>query len=193
MAGDKRKVQEVNAGSMADIAFLLLIFFLVATTMNVDTGIHRTLPPINKDENQDIPEVKERNMLKINVNYANIIQIGTQIVDITQVKDKTKEFILNPYDDPNLPEKKIVDIELLGEFPVSEGVISLQSARTTSYDTYIHVQNELTRVFNEIRDDLASSRFGAKFNDLSEAQSNAIREAVPVNISEANPKDIGER
>ena len=199
MAVDKRKVQEINAGSMADIAFLLLIFFLVATTMNVDTGLARMLPPL-PPENQktEAIKVKQRNLLLVLVNGAGQIMAGTQghqeLIDLRELKDKTKEFILNPYDLDELPEKEDTEIELPDGgkwvYPVSMGVVSLQTTRDTNYQAYIMVQNELTRAFNEVRDDVAMRKFGAKFADLNDEQRSAVVKAVPNKISEAEPKVV---
>ena len=153
MATDKRKIQEINAGSMADIAFLLLIFFLVATTMNVDTGLVRMLPPMPPDEKQqeDI-KVKERNLFLVLISGSGNIMAGPsgkqEIIDLHQLKNRTKEFILNPMDDENLPEKVEKEIELSDGskwmYPESQGVVSLQTTRDTGYQSYIMVQNELT-------------------------------------------------
>ena len=199
MAVDKRKVQEINAGSMADIAFLLLIFFLVATTMNVDTGLVRMLPPLppENQKTEDI-KVKQRNILLVLVNGAGQIMAGTQghqeLIDLRELKDKTKEFILNPYDLDELPEKENTEIELPDGgkwvYPVSMGVVSLQTTRDTNYQAYIMVQNELTRAFNEVRDDVAMRKFGAKFADLNDEQRSAVVKAVPNKISEAEPKVV---
>ena len=189
MALDKRKIPEINAGSMADIAFLLLIFFLVATTMNTATGIQRVLPPWV--ETADAPPIKERNLMQVKVNQYDQIQVQGKLVHLSQVKDLAKDFILNVGDSEELPEKVVTDIELVGSYPVSEGVISLQNDRGTSYDMYIKVQNELTRAFNEIRDNVARERFGASFEELDEAKRKAIQKAVPPKISEAEPKNIG--
>ncbi|MCC8019818.1 MAG: biopolymer transporter ExbD [Rikenellaceae bacterium] len=185
----KRKVQEVNAGSMADIAFLLLIFFLVATTMNVDTGLQRVLPPIAENPDTEI-DIKQRNIMLVFVNRFNQINAGGEVIDVTQLKDKAKDFILNIYDDENLPEKEMQEIEGYGQYPVSQGVISLQNDRGTSYDTYIQVQNELTRAVNEIRDEVSMAKWGKKFLDLPEDQRQIITKAVPSKISEAEPRNI---
>ena len=199
MATDKRKIQEINAGSMADIAFLLLIFFLVATTMNTDTGLVRMLPPMPpEDQPQDEIKVKERNLFLVFINGRGDIMAGAagkqEAIDLRQLKDRTKEFILNPLDDENLPEKANKDIELPDggkwEYPVSEGVVSLQTTRDTGYQSYIMVQNELTRAFNEVRDEVAQRKFGAKFADLPEELRNAVSKAVPLKISEAEPRNI---
>ena len=176
---------------MADIAFLLLIFFLVATTMNTDTGIQRVLPPWVENPTDDAPPIKERNLMAVKVNQYDQIQMQGKLVDLHQVKDLAKEFILNAGNSEDLPEKKMTEIELIGQYPVSEGVISLQNDRGTSYDMYIKVQNELTRAFNEIRDNVARQYFGAPVSELDDAKREAIQKAVPNKISEAEPKNIG--
>ena len=184
---------------MADIAFLLLIFFLVATTMNTDTGLVRMLPPMPpEDQPQDEIKVKERNLFLVFINGRGDIMAGAagkqEAIDLHQLKDRTKEFILNPLDDENLPEKANKDIELPDGgkwvYPVSEGVVSLQTTRDTGYQSYIMVQNELTRAFNEVRDEVAQRKFGAKFADLPEELRNAVSKAVPLKISEAETRNI---
>lgn len=191
MAINKRQIPEINAGSMADIAFLLLIFFLVATTMNTDTGINRVLPPWVEEPDKDAPPIKERNLMAVKVNQFDQIQVQGRLVHLTQLKDLAKEFILNPANNENLPEKELTQIDFIGQYPISSGVISLQNDRGTSYDMYIRVQNELTRAFNEIRNDVARQYFGASFTELDEAKRKAIQSAVPPKISEAEPKNIG--
>lgn len=199
MAINKRKVQEINAGSMADISFLLLIFFLVATTMNTDTGLMRMLPPMPpENQQQEEIKVKERNLFLVFISGSGNIMAGVpgkqeQIV-LGQLKDMAKEFITNPMDDENLPEKVDREIDMADgskwTYPVSEGVVSLQTTRDTGYQAYIMVQNELTRAFNEVRDDVAQRKFGAKFSELNEDQRNAVSKAVPLKISEAEPRNI---
>ena len=199
MAINKRKVQEINAGSMADISFLLLIFFLVATTMNTDTGLMRMLPPMPpENQQQEEIKVKERNLFLVLISGSGNIMAGVpgkqeQIV-LGQLKDMAKEFITNPMDDENLPEKVDREIDMADgskwTYPVSEGVVSLQTTRDTGYQAYIMVQNELTRAFNEVRDEVAQRKFGAKFADLPEELRNAVSKAVPLKISEAEPRNI---
>ena len=103
------------------------------------------------------------------------------------------EFITNPSGDPNLPEKEMTQIEGIGEYPVSKGVVSLQNDRGTSYSKYIAVQNEIVRAFNEIRDNFSEIQFGKKYNKLTEDQQAAVRKAIPQNISEAEPKDVSKK
>lgn len=199
MAIDKRKTPDINAGSQADIAFLLLIFFLVATTMNTDTGLTRMLPPMPpEDQKQEEIKVKERNLFLVLISGSGNIMAGVpgkqELITLGQLKDKAKEFITNPLDDENLPEKIDKEITLpdgsTWVYPVSEGVVSLQTTRDTNYQSYIMVQNELTRAFNEVRDEVAQRKFGSKFAELNEEQSKAISTAVPLKISEAEPRNI---
>jgi biopolymer transport protein ExbD len=184
-----RKLQEINAGSMADIAFLLLIFFLVTTTMDVDTGITRKLPPPVEDDTQ--MDIKERNIFEVLVNSADMLLVERKEGSLATLKDETKEFFLNPSDDPNLPEKKLESVDLLGEVWISRGVVSLKNDRGTSYDMYIRVQNELTKAFQELRDELSVEKFGTRFDNLSDDKKEAIQTAIPIAISEAEPEDIG--
>ena len=185
-----RSTPEINAGSMADIAFLLLIFFLVTTTMDVDTGITRKLPPPVEDDTE--MDIKDRNIFKVLVNSADRLLVEDKEGNIYTLKDDTKEFFLNPMNSENLPEKRIEDIPLLGEIEISKGVVSLKNDRGTSYEMYIMVQNELTKAFNEMRNDLSRQYFGVSFDDLvDEEKRDAIQKAIPIAISEAEPEDIG--
>jgi biopolymer transport protein ExbD len=187
-----RPTPEINAGSMADIAFLLLIFFLVTTTMDSDLGIARLLPPINPDDNKEQSvDVNKRNVLVININYRNEMQVGGEVIPIGQLKDAVKEFIINPNENPNLSAKKEVDVEYFGKMQVSKGVISLTNDLGTSYKTYVEVQSEVTQAINELRDKVSMEQFGKIFDKLTESQQDAVKEIYPMAISEAEPKNIG--
>ena len=190
-----KKIPEINASSQADIAFTVLIFFLVVSTMDVDTGIVRMLPPMaDPNVKQEDIKVKERYLLLVFVSGSGNIMAGGKVISLNALKDKAKEFILNPLDDENLPEKKVTEIEMPDgskwTYPVSEGVVSLQNTRDTSYQVYIQVQNELTRAFNEVRDEVAMSKFGKKFADLDDAERKVITKAIPMKISEAEPRKM---
>ena len=187
----KRKVPEMNASSTADMAFLLLTFFLMTTTMNVDSGIQRILPPMPDDtQNQEI-DINKRNVLLVFVSPTNEIMVAGERLDISQVKDVVKDFVQNPYKDPNLSDVETKEIDGLGSFDVSKGVISLQNDRGTNYGTYIQVQNELTRAFAEIRDAVAMSYYSRPFAELNDDQRKAVAAAVPQSISEAEPRNVG--
>ncbi len=198
MSVNSRKTPEVRADSQADIAFLLLIFFLVATTMNTDAGITRVLPPMpDPNVKQEDVKVKERNLMLVFVSGSGNIMAGGEMIALHQLKDKAKEFISNPYDDEKLPEKEVVKIDMPDgskwDYPVSQGVISLQNTQETIYSVYIQVQNELTRAFNEVRDEVSMTKFGAEFEDLTEDQRKVIIKAVPLKISEAEPRQIAKK
>ncbi len=187
-----RKVPEINASSMADIAFLLLIFFLVTTTMNVDTGLARMLPPIpDPSVKQDDVEVKKRNIFTVLINKSDKLLVRGEPMDVSMLKEKTKEFVMNPNNDPNLSDHKEKEVPMIGNFMVSEGVVSLQNDRGTSYTMYMKVQNELVAAYNELREDLSRSLFGKPYDKLSPAESEALGKALPTRISEAEPKNIG--
>ncbi len=188
----KREIPEINAGSMADIAFLLLIFFLVATTMDVDSGLARRLPPwIDENTNEKPPEVKRRNVFTVLINANNQLLVQNEWGDIRNLRKKAKEFIENANDDPELPEKEMLEIPFFGQYPVSKQVISLQNDRGTKYEMYLKVQNELVAAYNELRNELAQRKFGKEYSKLTQKQQEAINKIYPQRISEAEPKNIG--
>lgn len=186
----KRQIPEISAGSMADIAFLLLIFYLVSTTMNVDSGLQRMLPQLADVQNQEENLSKKRNTLLVFIDANNNLMVGNERMLVSELKEKTKQFILNRNKSEDLPETEVVDIDLIGEFPVSKGLVSVQNDRSTSYDTYIQVQNELVRAFNEARQELSTSQFGKDFGNLTDDERTAITKAIPLRISEAEPRDL---
>jgi biopolymer transport protein ExbD len=190
----KKKTPAINSSSTADIAFLLLCYFLMTTTMDSKTGLQRRLPPM-PDKEQKVEDIKinRRNIIIVRINSADRLLAGSEPIDISQLKDKIKEFISNPADDPNLPEKETKVIEGYGECQVTKGVISLQNDRGTSYRAYIAVQNELVKAINELRDEFSMKNWGKKFASLNEDQQKIVKEAVPQNISEAEPKDTGKK
>ena len=113
MAGNKRKTPDINASSQADIAFLLLVFFLVATTMNTDKGITRVLPPIPpEDVKVEDQKQKERNVLLVFVNGAGQLMVADEMIEIRQLKDRAKEFVLNVNDEEDKPEAVDIEIDL---------------------------------------------------------------------------------
>ena len=190
----KKKTPAINSSSTADIAFLLLCYFLMTTTMGSQTGLQRRLPPM-PDENQKVEDIKinRRNIIIVRINSNDRLLAGSEALDISQLKDKIKEFLTNPANDPNLPEKEEKDIENYGKAEVSKGIISLQNDRGTSYKAYIAVQNELVKAINELRDDFCYKEYGKKFASLDEEKQKIVKEIIPQNISEAEPKDTGKK
>ena len=195
MARKKRSMPGINATSTADIAFMLLIFFLTTTSMNTDKGLARRLPP-PPDPNvkqQDNIKVKERNVLQVRINKDNQLMVGSEYMEISQLRAKAKEFIANPNDDANLPEKHVKNIPLLGgDCMVTENhVVSVTNDVGTSYQAYIDVQNELVAAYNELRNEKAKASFGKEYVECNEDEQKAIRDFIPQKISEAEPKKYG--
>ncbi len=204
----RRDIQEINAGSMADIAFLLLIFFLVATTMDIDTGISRLLPPIPEEEQDTETDVKERNVLVVLINRDDQLMVEEEVMDLPELREKTIEFFSNPNNDEELPEMKEIEVDfppgVSSRFPdgkarimVSQGVVSLQNDRSTTYGIYLQVQDVLVAAVNDLRNQFAMEYFGRGYNDFNprnyvdEQILEGIREVYKMNISEAEPKNIG--
>ncbi len=195
MAKAKRKAGEINSSSMADIAFLLLIFFLVTTTMDVDQGMKRTLPPIaDNEQQQDDVELKERNVLMVNVSKEGRIMVGTEEympADLNRRGDHSRmsREVLDFLSGIDRSEKKATEIELGISCEISQGVVSLKADNETKYNIYLQVQDELTHAFNVYRDLISVQAYGKPFEELNEIQAGNIRKAVPVKVSEAEPND----
>lgn len=180
MAGRRtREAPEVNAGSMADIAFLLLIFFLVTTTIAVDKGVLVLLPPWSEDE-PEVDKMKKRNVYSVLVNAQNQLLVRGEPQQVSTLKENTKEFIMNP-----------TKREDMAEHP-KKAIISLKNDRGTNYKTYLEVYNELKAAYNELREEAAQKRHGKSYKFLSKDQRRAIRSDIPLVISEAEPTDFGE-
>ena len=192
--GSKRKTPGINGSSSADIAFMLLIFFLITTSMDTDKGLARRLPPpVPKDQkkNEEM-DIKKRNILVVLINSNNQILCNNEFIDIKQLREKVRTFIENPYNDEHMPEKTEVDVPFFGKQMVTKNhVISLQNDRGTEYQAYIDVQNELAAAYNELRDEVSRKKFGKAFADLDEDQQKAVQMIYPQKISEAEPKNYG--
>ncbi|MBO4736195.1 MAG: biopolymer transporter ExbD [Paludibacteraceae bacterium] len=193
MGKKKRSVGELNASSMADIAFLLLVFFLVTTSMSTDKGLARRLPPpIPADQKQDDVKMNKRNVLQILVNSNNDLMVNGEVLEVSKLKEKAKEFILNPSNSEELPEKEVGSFGSFGNVMYTKKhVISLQNDRGTQYQAYIEVQNALVAAYDEIRDDFSMQKRGKKFADLSEEEQKEVQKIFPQKISEAEPKNYG--
>jgi biopolymer transport protein ExbD len=187
-----RKTPGINGTSSADIAFMLLIFFLITTSMDTDRGLARRLPPpVPKDQKEEV-DVKERNLIKVLINSEGSILFEEKPLDIKQLKDKVKEYIDNVNNDESMPEKLEEDIPLFGKVMITKKhVVSLMNHRTTTYQDYITVQNELAKAYNELRNELARKKFGKPFEELSKEQQEAVVKVYPQKISEAEPKNYG--
>ncbi len=191
MGQNIRKIPEINAGSMADIAFLLLIFFLVTTTMDADKGINRKLPPWDEQQETNQNLIKEKNVFTVLINSNNQLLVENEYMEISGVRQAVIEFILNNGDgscefcDGGLRNPNSSDNP-------TKAVVSLQNDRGTSYDIYIRVQNELVAAYEDVRNEYAEKRFGKKYTELPDAELiEEIKSKFPQNISEAEPIDLG--
>ncbi|MCL3782384.1 biopolymer transporter ExbD [Prolixibacteraceae bacterium JC049] len=188
-----RKVPEIPSASLADIAFMLLIFFLVTTTMDVDSGLRRKLPPFVPEQQDDTPPIKKRNIFEVLVNKDNMLLVEGDICRLEDLRGKAKEFLNPNLEGENLPEKKTEYVEFFGDTKVLTGsaVISLRNDLDTKYGVYLAVQNELIAAINDLRNDLAKKKFGKLFESLESEQQKAIKKIYPQKISEAEPKKVG--
>ncbi len=193
MGKKKKKVPGLNASSTADISFILLIFFLVTTSMDTDSGLARRLPqPPDQDQEDTQLDVKERNVLNVRLNAAGALMINSDVTDISELRARAKEFVKNEQDLSSLPEKKVKEIDLLGPCYITVNhVISVQTDRGTPYEIYFEVQNELVAAYNELREELSRQKFGRSYEFLTDEQKVAIRTYYPQKISEAEPKNYG--
>ena len=179
---------EINAGSMADIAFLLVVFFLIATTIETDIGMFRKLPP---DEEEKSQEIKKRNVLNVWVNADDQIMINGKLTPIEDLFAVATEFISNPDNLAHLPEKKDTRIDLIGLVAVSRQVISITNDKNTSYARYIEVQNELAKAYAFLRNQKSQEHFHINYDALKNTgeieKMLAIKTIYPMRISEAKP------
>ena len=189
-----KKIPQINASSMADISFLLLIFFLVTTSMDVNQGLARRLPaPVPPDQKVENTDINKRNLMVVKINSANQLMVQGQMLEIKQLRAKAKEFIKNENDDATLP--KLVE-EDFGE-PIGvvkytkDHVISVQNDVDTQYQAYLDVQNELVAAYNELRDECARQYFHKAYAELDEDQQKQVQKVYPQKISEAEPKNYG--
>ena len=196
--GKTKKVPQINGTSSADIAFMLLLFFLLTTSMDTDTGLARRLPPppdkSMQTEQMDI-KVNRRNILTVMINTNNQVLCGGEYVEIRQLREKVRAFLMNERRDEHLPEYEDKDVPYFGNMSVlsEKHVISLQNDRGTSYQAYINVQNELVAAYNDLRNEVSRGKWGKIFDELDEEQQKAVQIIYPQKISEAEPKNYGER
>tara|TARA_B100002049_G_scaffold76042_1_gene55882 strand:- start:639 stop:1250 length:612 start_codon:yes stop_codon:yes gene_type:complete len=199
----RREAPEVNAGSMADIAFLLLIFFLVTTTIETDSGISRKLPPWQPEE-QEPPVIKERNIFQVLVNSNNQLLVEDEEMEIEELRQAAVDFI----DNGGGTGDEACDFcqgpgDASSSVNPQKAIISLVNNRGTEYGTYIAVQNELVAAYNQLRDREAQRLFGtsftameAKYNDSRTSEGaketlkeriELIKDMIPQKLSEAEP------
>lgn len=205
----RRASPEVNAGSMADIAFLLLIFFLVTTTIEKDKGIARQLPP----KIEDTPDViiKQKNLFIVNVNKHDQLLVEEELMELKDLRQAAIDFIDNGGAQSGSPE--FCNFCKGKRSPESsdnpdKAVISVQNDRLTSYKMYIAVQNELVAAYNFLRDRESERLYGWKYTQMKKAidegditdekrvesiqeKLQTVQDLIPLKLSEAEPKKSG--
>ena len=197
MAKTKKKMPGLNTTSTADISFMLLIFFLVTTSMDTDMGLARRLPkPPDPDQEDATMDIKKRNILYVRLNFNGQLWLEDETnrgyAEMSELRARVKEFVKNEQNLSVLPEKHVKNIDLLGQcFVTDKHVISVQTDRATPYNAYFQVQNELVAAYNELRNELSKEKFGREYQYLKDEEKAAIRQYYPQNISEAEPKKYG--
>ena len=178
----RKNSAEVNAGSMADIAFLLLIFFLVTTTIGADKGLNMLLPPKKEDVPQDV-NLKDRNVFKVIVNSKNQLLVEDEPMSIDILKEEAKKFLSNNGGDPSMSESP------------DKAVVSLKTDRGTEYKVYIRVLDELIAAYNELRAEklgISVDRY-LQLDEKIEKEDKMLdyaQKAYPRRLSEAEPTSI---
>jgi len=172
----KKKLPEatIPTSSMADIAFLLLIFFLVATVIDVDTGIGLTLPEYVPPEEQKEVKVDPNRMAAVLINENNDVLLDGKIISVFQIKNALKPRIESKIDLPS--NKKLI--------------VSVKTARETVYNTYIQALDQIKEAYFEVRDELSNQKFGNKYDDLTAEEQQSVKDAVPIIISIAEPEQV---
>ena len=203
---------QVNSGSMADIAFLLLIFFLVTTTIANDKGLATVLPP-KPDPNNPPPEVtkNDRNIFKIQANSLDKLLVEEKVLeDLSLLKDMVKSFVLNfgrPSEEAqatynSLPSSLKAYVSENGRKPDSsdgpdKAIVSFKVDRGTTYELYVGVLDAVNSAYNEIYAERVDIESGAAFLQLDrkdpsqKAKYQSARAGIPRAISIAEPTKFG--
>ena len=170
----KKKIAEaaIPTSSMADIAFLLLLFFLVATVIDVDTGIGLTLPEYVKDVNN--VKVPKSRMAAILINANGDVLLDNKPISIFQIKDVLKKRLISKIDLPS--NKKLI--------------VSVKTDRKTKYNTYIQAMDQIKQAYFELWDEYSNQNFGSKFKELTAVQQKEVKKKIPTIISLAEPETV---
>jgi len=176
----ERREAEIPSSSLADIAFLLLVFFLVVTTIDVDTGIGLVLLP-PPDDTTPPPPIRERNLMKILVNSQGMVLINGQPTAVEEVRERVVEFVDNA-NRANSPDLSVSP---------QAAIVSIQTARQTPYDVYINMLDEVRGAYAELRNSASMQQFGVRYDQYSDSverpADDVIRQMYPMNVSIAEP------
>ena len=165
----KHSMPVLNTTSTADISFMLLIFFLVTTSMDIDKGLSRQLPPLDDEKEEQVIDMDRNNMIRLAISADNQLSINDSTVTLQQVRQQVMDFV------EHSPDRK-------------QHVVSVEVAREANYNTYFNMQNEIVAAYRQLRERRAQKVFGRSFAQCSEAQRDSLRSAYPQRIAEAYPK-----
>lgn len=190
-----RRVPEINSSSTADIAFLLLIFFLMTTSMDTDMGLPRRLPEWAADGRKpETVEVRERNVLSVRLDADDRLWCDERLVGLAELHAVAREFVGNPEGREDLPERVAMEVPGLGTVEVTKNhVILLSCHREATYKAYVALQDELAGVYEELRNELSRRRWGQDYADLAPARRQAVRMVYPQRVSEETYGEEGGR
>ena len=191
MAVNIKKPPTLNAMQTADMAFIMLCFFMMVTTMGSEFGLIRQLPPwVEHNPNDKGDKINERNVLVVKINVQNQLLVNNEYMEMSQLRAKTKDFFNINNSGDKYPEKETVELPYLGSININKtAIVSLQNDRGTAYRTYIQAQNELSAAINELRDEFSLQRFANRYENLTPEQQDVVGSQVyKMAISEAEPR-----
>lgn len=165
----KHRMPVLNTTSTADISFMLLIFFLVTTSMDIDKGLSRQLPPLDDEKEEQVIDIDKNNMIKLVISADNQLSIDDSIASLEQVRQRVMDFV------EHSPNRK-------------EHVISVEVAREANYNTYFNMQNEIVAAYRTLREQRAQKIFGQSYAACTEEQRDSLRALYPQRIAETYPK-----
>ncbi|WP_046758893.1 ExbD/TolR family protein [Kordia jejudonensis] len=184
MKESRKTISGVNAGSMADIAFLLLIFFLVTTTFPEDQGIESVMPKPCPKGVDCTAELHEKNIFTIKLNRNNELMANNELITVDALRENIKAFVDNNDDESCTYCHGEKDVKL-SDNP-QKAVIAIQTDRQASYDNYIEVQNALVGAYYELRQELSRLKFNKNVDQLTEEEILELQESYPFRITEAD-------
>lgn len=184
----RKEVPGLNTTSTADISFMLLIFFLVTSSMDTDKGLSRQLPPPEDDTEQTEVEVKRRNVMELVLDANDRLTCNGEDIDNAGLTERVADFVANKFDDPGLPEKSDREVHLMGRCQVSDRhIITITTDRQTTYNAYFEMQNAIVRGYNRLRNELSLQHFGHGYDQCSQEERDAVALVYPQRISEMMP------
>ena len=158
-----REVPELNTTSTADISFMLLVFFLVTSSMNSDRGLGRKLPPVDEQQ-QEQRDISRSNVLQVRIDADDVLRCDDQVVTLQQLQQQVESFVASRQ--------------------TGRHIIAVQTDRQTSYNAYFEMQNAIVAAYHSLRDKMARQQFGHSFKQCTDEERDMIVARYPQRISE---------